>query len=173
MHSSFKPSMKFMLTQEGGWANNPRDPGGATNKGVTWAVFKAHYPHSTLNDLRHITDEQVDDIYLHGYWNAVKADDLPAGVDLSVFDFGVNAGPGRSTRLLQGVVGTNTDGILGPFSMKAIEAMPVGSIIQGLAVAQQAYYESLSTFDDFGVGWTRRTNDREAEALELSGVAMS
>lgn len=171
--TSFDASMKFMLLSEGGWSNNPRDPGGATMEGITFATFRAHFPHATLDDLRDITNEQRDDIYRHGYWNAVKADDLPAGVDLSVFDFGVNAGPGRSTRLLQGVVGTPEDGILGPHSLASIAAMPVGSIIHGLAVAQQAYYESLSTFDDFGDGWTRRTNDREAAAIELSGVAMS
>lgn len=167
--ASFAAALAFTLQAEGGWSDDPADPGGATMKGITLATFRQHYPGSTVDDLRDISDDQVADIYRTGYWNAVKGDDLPAGVDLSVFDMAVNAGPGRSIRLLQGVVGADPDGVIGPETMGAVAAQDHGSTIERLRDAQQQYYGSLPTFDRFGAGWTNRTNARRDAALALIG----
>lgn len=164
---NFATALAFTLEAEGGWSDNPADPGGATMKGITFGTFLEHYPGATLNDLRNITDTQVADIYRHGYWNAVKGDDLPAGVDLSVFDMGVNAGPGRSTRILQDAVGSKADGIIGPITMKAIKGVSPIALIHVLASEQQNYYEGLRSFDTFGEGWTKRTEERQTAALAL------
>lgn len=167
--SSFEAAMKFVLQAEGGWSDDPLDKGGATMKGVTLATFRHHYPDATADDLRNISDADVAEIYRTGYWNAVKGDDLPAGVDLSVFDFGVNAGPGRSIKLLQRAVDAGPDGVIGPRTMQAVSQADPGNLIAELGRQQQAYYESLSTFGRFGHGWTRRTAERAAAALKLIG----
>lgn len=167
--ASFAASLAFTLQSEGGWSDNPLDKGGATMKGITFATFRQYNPGATVDDLRNISDGQVADIYRRGYWNAVKGDDLPAGVDLSVFDMGVNAGPGRSIRLLQGAVGVTEDGAIGPITLAAIAAADPQNLIGTLAASQQAYYERLPTFDTFGDGWTSRTAARKAAALALTG----
>lgn len=168
--ASFDTALAFTLQAEGGWSDNPLDAGHETMKGITLATFRAHFPGATAAQLRNITDAQVADIYRHGYWNAVKGDDLPAGVDLSVFDMGVNAGPGRSIRLLQSVVNVAADGVLGPISMAAIGGANLIFTIGNLWRRQMSYYEGLSTFGTFGAGWTRRTDERRAAALQLAGA---
>ncbi len=168
--ASFDTALAFTLQSEGGWSDNPADPGGATMKGITLATYRLHHPHATKIDLQQITDAEVADIYRTGYWNAVKGDALPAGVDLSVFDMGVNAGPGRSIRQLQSAAGVTADGILGPISMKAIATVDPLVVIGNLWRRQMAYYESLDTFETFGRGWTRRTDERRAAALNLAGA---
>jgi len=169
--ANFAASLAFTLQSEGGWSDNPADPGGATMKGITFATFQSHYPGSTLDDLRNITDEQVSDIYRSGYWNAVKGDDLPSGVDLSVFDMGVNAGPGRSVRQLQSAVGVLADSVIGPISMAAVAAADPIALIGNLWRRQTSYYEGLSTFPTFGHGWLARAEQRRAVALQLAGAA--
>lgn len=168
--ASFDTALAFTLQAEGGWSDNPIDKGGPTMKGITLATFRAHFHGTTAAQLRNITDAQVADIYRHGYWNAVKGDDLPAGIDLSAFDMGVNAGPGRSIRLLQSTVNVATDGVLGPISLMAIAAADPVLTIGNLWRRQMSYYEGLSTFGTFGAGWTRRTDERRAAALQLAGA---
>lgn len=168
--ANFPTCLRFTLREEGGWVDNPLDNGGPTMKGITFATFRAHFLDATLTDLRTITDTEVSEIYRNGYWNAVKADDLPTGVDLSAFDFGVSAGPGRSIRLLQSAIGVSPDGILGPLSMRAVRAMDPLVVIGNLWRRQMTYYVSLSTFGTFGKGWTSRTDARRAAALQLAGA---
>lgn len=168
--TSFATALAFTLQSEGGWSDDPRDPGGATMEGITLATYRLHFPNASKTDLRDITDEEVGDIYRNGYWNAVKGDELPAGVDLSVFDFGVNAGPGRSIRLLQRSVGTAVDGILGPASLMAIQAQAIDRLISVLAAEQLAFYQGLDGWETFGNGWARRTAQREQAARQLAGI---
>ena len=168
--ASFTTALAFTLSAEGGWSDDPDDPGGPTMKGITFATFRAHFPDATLEDLRSITDEEVAQIYRDGYWNAVKGDDLPTGADLSVFDFGVNAGPGHSIRQLQRAVNVNPDGIIGPVTLAAMARLNTVFLIGNLWRRQMAYYEGLSTFDTFGKGWTNRTDARRAAALQLAGA---
>src|SRR6185437_13093294 len=97
----FDTALAFTLAQEGSFVDNPADPGGATNKGITLATFREYQPGATVDELRAISDADVWRIYRLGYWNRMRCGDLPAGVGLSVFDFGVNAGPVPSARMLQ------------------------------------------------------------------------
>jgi lysozyme family protein len=93
----------------------------------------------------------------------MKGDDLPGGLDLCVFDFGVNAGPGRSAKYLQTMIGTVADGGIGPNTLKAVEAYVsehgINKSIENFQEARQGYYEKLNTFDTFGRGWTRRVTE--------------
>ena len=93
----------------------------------------------------------------------MKGDELPNGLDLCVFDFGVNAGPGRAAKYLQTMIGSTPDGGIGPMTLKAVseyvEEHGLVKAIENYQDARQSYYEKLSTFDTFGKGWTRRVDE--------------
>lgn len=158
--SNFPVCLKFVLAYEGGFVNDPRDPGGATNKGVTLGTYRAWEgePSLDVDDIRAIDDETVAAIYQDQYWNRVAGDKLPAGVDLMVFDFGVNAGPGRSVRMLQASVGAKADGWIGPATLGLVARMDRERLLVVLASARRVYYRSLSTFGVFGKGWISRVD---------------
>ena len=101
----------------------------------------------------------------------MKGDDLPSGLDLCVFDFGVNAGPGRAAKYLQTMIGTTPDGGIGPMTLKAVDEYVnqhgLATAIENYQDARQGYYEKLSTFDTFGRGWTRRVEETTQFAKTL------
>ncbi|HEY7821399.1 MAG TPA: glycosyl hydrolase 108 family protein, partial [Acidimicrobiia bacterium] len=118
---NFPKCLAVTLTHEGGYVNHPRDPGGATNLGVTHKTLAAHLGRPvSKQDVRNLTQGDVEPIYRRGYWLPVKGENLPHGVDLAVFDFGVNSGPSRSAKYLQGVVGVAKDGKIGPKTLIAV-----------------------------------------------------
>ena len=98
MADNFQASLKMVLKHEGGFVDHPKDPGGATNKGVTRQTYESFLgrPLESVNELIEIPDEHIQEIYRIRYWDKVKGDDLPSGLDFSVFDWGVNSGPSRS-----------------------------------------------------------------------------
>lgn len=103
MKENFEQSLQYVLVHEGGFADHPSDPGGATMKGVTLATFRRHFgANKSVNDLKNITQAQLEQIYRSGYWDKCRCDQLPSGVDYAVFDGAVNSGPGRSAIWLQG-----------------------------------------------------------------------
>lgn len=167
--SRFPACLAFALAEEGGFVNHPADPGGATNKGITLATYRAWVPYATVETLRAIPDSDVARIYRAGYWQPVRGDDLPPGVDLMTFDFGVNAGPGRSARLLQQAVGAVADGAIGPRTLAAVRGMPAADVIRVLGDLHRDYYRSLPTFAAFGRGWTARTERRVKAAIAAVG----
>lgn len=166
--ATFPVALAFTLQSEGGWSDNPADHGGATNKGITLRTFQSFQPGANANDLRNISDATVATIYRRQYWDVMRCDALPAGVDLSVFDFGVNAGPQRSVRLLQQAVGVTADGINRAQTQAATEVMGVTTTIQRLHDAQVAYYKSLTQFPIFGEGWLSRSALRRQAALDAT-----
>ena len=121
--------------------------------------------------MKDLTVEDVAPIYKKGYWDKMKCDDLPSGLDLCVFDFGVNAGPGRAAKYLQTLVGTKADGGIGPMTLAKVEEyvnkFNVAHAIGHYQNGRQKYYEELSTFDTFGKGWTRRVEETTKLALEI------
>lgn len=159
--------LKITLSHEGGWSDHPSDPGGATMKGVTIGRYRQYYPKATKTDLRNISDADLQKIYRDDYWKPVRGDDLPYGVDLAVFDFGVHSGPSRSSRYLQSVVGVKQDGVIGPQTLKATILADGKSVIQKLCGKRLSFVQGLSTFKVFGKGWSRRIAD-----IEAKGVAM-
>ena len=113
MQKNYQPSLEMILHHEGGYVNHPRDPGGETNLGVTKRVYEEFGGEKDMKDL---TVEDVAPIYKKGYWDKCKCDSLPSGLDLVVFDFAVNAGPGRAAQFLQRIIGVEPDGGIGPIT---------------------------------------------------------
>lgn len=163
------------LPHEGGWSDHPKDPGGATMKGITLAVFRKWVPGATKADLRAISDAAVEKIYRVDYWNPLRGEDLPAGVDLAVFDFGVNSGPSRSAKYLQGIVGTKQDGVIGTATLSAVNTQEPSKLVKSICAKRLGFVKGLSTWATFGKGWSRRIADVEAKgvAMVLKASGMS
>ena len=169
MQANYDKCLETILHHEGGYVNHPKDPGGETNLGVTKRVYLEH---GGTKDMKDLLVEDVAPIYKKGYWDKMKGDELPNGLDLCVFDFGVNAGPGRSAKYLQTMIGTVADGGIGPNTLKAVEAYVsehgINKSIENFQEARQGYYEKLSTFETFGRGWTRRVTETTDLAKTLT-----
>ena len=160
MQNNWIKCLETILHHEGGYVNHPKDPGGETNLGVTKRVYEEF---GGTKDMKDLTVEDVAPIYKKGYWDKMKGDDLPNGLDLCVFDFGVNAGPGRAAKYLQTMIGTVADGGIGPNTLaklkEYVDEHGLAKSIDNYQEARQAYYEKLSTFATFGRGWTRRVDE--------------
>jgi lysozyme family protein len=170
MKGNFDRCLLFVLKHEGGWSDDPRDPGGATMKGVTIGVFNEYLGRkATKEELRNISDAQIADIYRTRYWDKARCDDLPPGVDLSVFDLAVNAGPSRAVKILQRCVGAESDGVLGPKTLAAVGKSNTKNLIVRFAEDRRDFYRSLKAFQTFGRGWLRRTDECEKESLQMAG----
>tara|TARA_R110000744_G_scaffold81840_1_gene160719 strand:+ start:2175 stop:2687 length:513 start_codon:yes stop_codon:yes gene_type:complete len=165
---NYQKCLETILHHEGGYVNHPKDPGGETNLGVTKRVYEEW---GGSKDMKDLLVEDVAPIYKKNYWDKVKGDDLPSGLDLCVFDFGVNAGPGRSAKYLQTMIGTVADGGIGPNTLKCVNEYVSANGLEGTIkeyqTRRQEYYESLSTFATFGKGWTRRVEETTKLALTL------
>jgi len=160
MQENYDKCLKAILHHEGGYVNHPKDPGGETNLGVTKRVYEEF---GGTKDMKELTVEDVAPIYKKGYWDKMKGDDLPSCQLNQEFDFGINAGPGRSAKYLQTMIGTVADGGIGPNTLKAVDAYVeehgIEKAVENFQEARQGYYEKLSTFDTFGKGWTRRVTE--------------
>ena len=167
MKHNWEKSLEVILHHEGGYVNHPKDPGGETNMGVTKIVYEDF---GGTKDMKELTKEDVEPIYKKNYWDRVKGDDLPEGLDLMIFDFAVNAGTGRAAKFIQRLVNTTVDGGIGPNTLGKIKEYVVTygieETITSYALMRQNYYESLSTFDTFGRGWTRRVSEVTEKAKE-------
>lgn len=161
MKENFVPALAAVLVHEGGYVNHPRDPGGATNKGVTQRVYDDFRVNNGLppRSVRYIAQEEVERIYKRQYWDAVRCDDLPAGVDYCIFDLAVNSGTNRAARFLQRSVGVLEDGKIGPVTIAAVKAQAPNLLVDLICDERMCFLRSLSTFGTFGKGWTRRVSD--------------
>ena len=169
MESNFFKSLDMVLKHEGGFVDHPEDPGGATNKGITHKTYSDFLgrPLEDVDELKNIPDEHVQLIYKQGYWDKVKGDDLPSGVDFAIFDWAVNSGPGRAAKALQKAVGATQDGAIGPKTLEAVEAADAAETVKAVADEREAFYRGLRTFDTFGKGWLRRNEETRDFALEM------
>ena len=145
--------LPFTLRYEGGKVDDPRDPGGRTNKGVTQRTFTAWLAKSgkPSRDVCTITDPELQAIYRSSYWNAVKGDDLPDGADLVLFDYGVNSGPARA--LAAYAKRTSND---------------AATIVTAVTNSRLSFLHALGTFKTFGKGWTARVAACEALGLKMA-----
>jgi lysozyme family protein len=174
MRDSFPRALQLVLVHEGGWADHPNDPGGATMKGITIATFRKYLkrPDATKTELRNISDETVAAIYRRNYWNHIRGDQLPAGIDYALFDFAVNSGPTRAVKMLQkviGLTGDDIDGKVGPQTIAKINAVRAATAILDLCAARLDWLETLRTWNSFGRGWTSRIVDVQRDALKMIG----
>ena len=175
----FDICLDAVLQHEGGYADHPRDPGGATNLGITrktLARWRQVSPWWALpkSDVRKLQRSEAARIYRAAYWDACKAGQLPAGLDLALFDFAVNSGPGRAIGSLQAELGVRVDGVIGPLTLGAItDRLARGGaagLIDALCRRRLGFLTRLSTFAVFGRGWSARVAAIRTAALGAAGV---
>jgi lysozyme family protein len=164
---SFKECLDLVLKSEGGWVNNPKDPGGETNLGVTKRVWEEYVGHP-VESLKKLTKEDVAPLYELKYWRPCYAEVLPRGLDFVMFSMAVNAGPGRAVKLLQSVIGCVPDGVIGPRTRRLISDSNSATLITKFSEARREYYRTLKTFPIFGKGWLSRVDNEEKEALNMA-----
>lgn len=168
--SSFGAALARVLRHEGGYSNHPADPGGPTNKGVIQRVYDA-YRHGRglpVRSVKLLEDAEIRDIYHRQYWDAVRGDDLPPGIDYAVFDAGVNSGPAQAAKWLQRALGVADDGQIGAVTVAAALAAPDrAAVVDGLCDRRLAMLKGLKTWPVFGRGWAARVADvrRDARAI--------
>lgn len=168
--ANFSSCLAAVLVHEGGYVNDSRDPGGATNQGVTQAVYDSwrHSQALPLQSVRFIQTRETAAIYRLLYWARCRCDDLPAGVDYATFDFSVNSGVNRAARYLQRAVGVPEDGQIGPATIAAANAKPACATIGAINSARLAFLGQLPTFPRFGAGWTTRVGEVGQQATEMA-----
>ncbi len=174
--ANFNACLKIVLEHEGGYVDHPKDPGGATNLGITRRVlaeWRGISPWTNLSkqEVRALGLDEAAAIYRARYWDAVAGDQLPRGLDLVIFDFAVNSGPARAIRYLQAALGTKPDGIVGPATLTAVrdawQSSGTAKLIGILSARRLGFLKQLNTFPVFGTGWTRRVADTEKRALAM------
>jgi lysozyme family protein len=176
--SSFKAALARVLVHEGGFSDHPRDPGGATNQGITQRTYDAYRrsKKAALRSVRKMTAPERDAIYRRQYWDAIKGDKLPSGVDYVVFDGAVNSGPHQSIKWLQRALGSayrgQIDGVIGLATFAALEATEDhDALIDRICDRRMAFLRALQTWSDFAGGWTRRVqNVRAIGKAEATGA---
>lgn len=169
MKDSLEPSLSRLLAHEGGYSNHPNDPGGPTNFGVTISDYRRYVkPDASAEDVRAMPLAQAKAIYRAKYWNALRCDDLPAGLDYAVFDYGVNSGVSRAAKVLQRLLGVQADGIVGPVTRAAASTCDCERVIAALCDERLGFLRALRTWPVFGKGWGRRVAEVKTAALAMA-----
>jgi lysozyme family protein len=168
MINNFEFSLAQVLKSEGGYVNNPKDPGGETMMGVTKAAWSTWLKRTILpGEMAQLTHADIIPFYKALYWDKAYCNQLPTGVDYMAFDAAVNMGVGQSIRLLQKSLGCVPDGVIGPNTMKAINDADTKTLIDKFSAQKEMFYRSLATFVTFGKGWMRRVAEVKQTALSM------
>lgn len=169
MKDNLLPAMVALMKHEGGFVNHPRDPGGMTNLGVTQRVWEEWVGHPVDEKaMRALTPATVAPMYKKKYWDTVAGDSLPSGVDLAVFDFSVNSGPGRAAKMLQRALGVTEDGAIGPITLAKATSVDSSKLIADYNIVRLDFLQALPTWDTFGKGWSNRVATVTAEAILMT-----
>jgi len=165
MTPNFERIFERMLAHEGGYVDNPKDPGGATNLGVTQKVFNEYLAASGTApySVKMITRQQARAIFNVKYWMAVKGDKLQHGWDYAVVDFAYNSGPGRAVRVLQTVLGLTPDGVIGPKTVAAVFHAPKEKLAEYNAKRLE-FMKTLPHWPTFKNGWTARVQEVDGKS---------
>ncbi len=167
---AFVSALPFVLRWEGGFVNHPNDPGGATNRGVTQAVYDQwrRAQGAAPQSVKLITDEEVEAIYETGYWLPAHSHELQTPLDLVQFDTAVNMGVKRAVRFLQHCAGCGVDGAFGKNTAEAVAACDQGQAVIEYCKARESYYRMLAEKNPklavFLKGWLNRLNALRKEA---------
>jgi lysozyme family protein len=168
MNTNFELCLSHLLQHEGGYVNHPSDPGGRTNLGVTQAVWEDWSDRKvTEEEMRGLTPAKVSPLYKEMYWDRIKGDKLPSGVDYCVFDACVNSGVRRASQWLQTALGVEADGAIGPQTLAVASMTPPVTIITNYSAQRLKFLQGLSTWATFGRGWERRVAEVKATALSM------
>lgn len=172
----FERAYRFVLDAEGGWTDDPRDPGGPTNLGLTLrdlsdycgVALDGRSRGALLQALRALSVDQARPIYRRLYWASAMCPDLPAPVAVIHFDCSVNQGVGGAARLLQQALGVKVDGKVGRETLSAARRQPAAEIITRYTAARRGRYRALAGFAVFGRGWLARVDRVEKLAMDVA-----
>lgn len=153
MSLSFKQIFDRLIGNEGGYVDDPRDPGGETNWGVTKRTAQAN---GYTGNMKTMTRQQAYEIYYRAFWLRYNCEQMPDAVAYQFFDAAVNHGFGNASRMLQRAVGVLDDGIIGKYSLEAINRNPISDTLMVLNGERLNFYTRLKNFDRFGKGWVNR-----------------
>ena len=174
MRGNFDDALQITFGFEGGWSDNPNDPGGKTNYGITASTFESAKKAGLVRakSVETITKADAESIYRAWYWDRCRCDDLPDGVDVMVFDCAVNCGVGTSGKCLQKAVNryaktpVHTDGAIGPLTIKAVKEVAKNNstaLLESLLLERLNHYRKItdgnSKLRGFLRAWLRRTLD--------------
>jgi lysozyme family protein len=168
--STYDMCLPLLLAHEGGYSNHPSDPGGPTNFGITIFDYRKYVnPKATAADVRAMAVEEAKRIYRVHYWDAQRCDDLPAGLDYAVFDFGVNSGIGRSAKVLRRLLGLPDRSVtIDDDVVAAAHAVDSPTLVRKICDERLRFLQSLRTWRVFGVGWGRRVAEVKVAALAMA-----
>ena len=153
MSLTFQQIFDRLIGHEGGYVNDPRDPGGETNWGVTKRTAQAN---GYTGNMKTMTRQQAYEIYRRAFWLRYNCEQMPDAVAYQFFDAAMNHGFGNASRMLQRAVGVLDDGIIGKYSLEAINSNPISDTLMVLNGERLNFYTRLKNFDRFGKGWVNR-----------------
>ncbi|MBX6328561.1 MAG: glycoside hydrolase family 108 protein [Pseudolabrys sp.] len=168
--SGFDSCLALLLVHEGGYTNHPADPGGPTNFGITIADYRRYVnPDATPSDVKEMRREEAAAIYRAHYWDALRCEELAAGLDYAVFDYGVNSGIGRAGRALRRALGlAEQAGAVTDAVVIAARGADAAALIEAICDERLRFLRSLKTWPVFGRGWGRRVGEVKAAALAMA-----
>jgi lysozyme family protein len=170
MNTNWDACFEHLIKHEGGYVNHKDDPGGATNLGITQAVWEDWIDRAVSEEnMKALTPAKVAPLYKELYWDRIKADKLPSGVDYCVFDAAVNSGVSRAAKWLQTTVGAVADGMIGEQTLKQVLLTNPQMIIDKYSAIRLEFLKGRSTWPTFGKGWERRVEEVRATALKMCG----
>jgi lysozyme family protein len=167
--TTYDEALRRLLLHEGGYSNHPSDPGGPTNFGITIHDYRKYVkPNASAADMRAMPLDHAKAIYREKYWNALRCDELPAGLDYAVFDYGVNSGVSRAVKVLQRLLGLPDNGRMSDAVVAAVRAHNAAGLVARLCDERLAFLKSLRTWPVFGAGWGRRVAEVRRAALAMA-----
>jgi len=170
--ANWEKAFQAVLKHEGGFVNHPKDPGGMTNLGVTKKVWEEFVGREVdESEMRALTPDVVKPLYKKNYWDKIKGDQLPSGVDYAAYDLAVNSGTGRAAKYLQRIAGVPDDGVIGPKSMEAILACDPVETVDAICDMRLDFLQKLPTWGTFGKGWGRRVEEVKSIGLQMAKAA--
>lgn len=161
MSEPFDTAVTAVLGYEGGYVNDPNDPGGETN----WGISKRAYPNL---DIKNLTRDGAIQIYRRDYWDALGCDRFPPVIAIALFDAAVNQGPVAAVRILQRALGVAVDGVIGPQTLAAARAANGATLLAEFLADRAVRYAGLSTFSRYGHAWMRRLFAVQQVCLQAS-----
>jgi len=145
----FDQAFTRLIGHEGGYVNDPRDPGGETKFGISRGAYPGE-------DIAGMTLERAKLLYRRDYWDSMQAEQFPEAVRFEVFDMAVNMGVVQAIKIVQRAVDSTPDGIVGPMTLKGIRSADPAQLLRRVQGMRLRHYTDLKTFPAFGAGWVRR-----------------
>lgn len=170
---TYDESLNRLLVHEGGYTNHPSDPGGPTNFGITIYDYRKYVkPDATAADVRAMRLDEAKVIYRAKYWAAQRCDELPAGVDYAIFDYGVNSGIGRSGKVLRRCLKLpDNTSVVSDAVIAAARAVNPRQLISDICSERLRFLQQLKTWSVFGKGWGARVVEVRAAAIHMADIA--